>query len=31
MGTGKILIQAFLQHKNLTYVHGVELSEARYR
>jgi len=31
MGTGKILIQAFLQYKNLTYVHGVELSEARYR
>lgn len=31
MGTGKILIQAFLQFKNLRYIYGVELSEGRYR
>lgn len=31
MGTGKILIQAFLQFRNLRYVYGVELAEGRYR
>jgi precorrin-6B methylase 2 len=31
MGTGKILIQAFLQFKNLRYVFGIELSQARYK
>lgn len=31
MGTGKILIQAFLQFRNLRYIHGVELSAGRYR
>ena len=31
MGTGKVLIQAFLQFKNLRYVYGVELSTGRYK
>ncbi len=31
MGTGKILVQAFLQFKNLKYVYGVELSVGRYK
>ena len=30
MGTGKIVIQAFLQFSNLKYVYGVELSAGRY-
>mmetsp|Transcript_1814 Transcript_1814/g.2865 ORF Transcript_1814/g.2865 Transcript_1814/m.2865 type:complete len:670 (-) Transcript_1814:217-2226(-) len=30
MGTGKILIQAFLQFRNLKYVYGIELSLGRY-
>lgn len=30
MGTGKILVQAFLQYRNLQYVYGVELSYGRY-
>ena len=31
MGTGKILIQAFLQFKNLRYIFGIELSSGRYK
>ncbi len=31
MGTGKILIQAFLQFKNLRYIFGIELSAGRYK
>jgi hypothetical protein len=31
MGTGKILVQAFLQFKNLKYVYGVEMSAGRYK
>lgn len=31
MGTGKVLIQAFLQFKNLRYVYGIELSAGRYK
>lgn len=31
MGTGKILIQAFLQCKNLRYIFGIELSAGRYK
>lgn len=31
MGTGKVVIQAFLQFKNLTRVVGLELSQGRYR
>jgi hypothetical protein len=31
MGTGKILMQAFLQFRNLKYIYGVELSVGRYR
>lgn len=31
MGTGKILIQAFLQFRNLRYIYGVELAEGRFR
>ena len=31
MGTGKILLQSFLQFKNLKYVYGVELSQGRYK
>lgn len=31
MGTGKILIQAFLQFRNLRYIYGVELSAGRYQ
>lgn len=31
MGTGKVVIQAFLQFRNLKYVYGVELSSGRYR
>ena len=31
MGTGKVLIQAFLQFKNLRYAYGVELSSGRYK
>jgi hypothetical protein len=31
MGTGKIIIQAFLQFRNLKYVYGVELSVGRYK
>eukprot|EP00981_Chlorochromonas_danica_P002840 scaffold549_cov174-Ochromonas_danica.AAC.24 len=31
MGTGKIVIQAFLQFKNLVHVVGVELSQGRYK
>lgn len=31
MGTGKIIIQAFLQFKNLRYIFGVELSQGRYK
>lgn len=30
MGTGKILVQAFLQFRNLRYIFGVELSAGRY-
>lgn len=30
MGTAKILIQAFLQFRNLKYVYGIELSAGRY-
>jgi len=30
MGTGKLVIQAFLQYPNLTRVSGIELSESRY-
>jgi hypothetical protein len=30
MGTGKVVIQAFLQFPNLTYVQGVELSQGRF-
>jgi precorrin-6B methylase 2 len=30
MGTGKVLIQAFLQFRNLRYVYGIELSLGRY-
>lgn len=31
MGTGKIVIQAFLQFRNLKYCYGVELSQGRYK
>ena len=31
MGTGKILIQSFLQFRNLRYLYGIELSSGRYR
>jgi methylase of polypeptide subunit release factors len=31
MGTGKIVIQAFLQFRNLELVYGVELSAGRYK
>jgi SAM-dependent methyltransferase len=31
MGTGKILIQAFLQFRNLRYIFGIELSSGRYK
>mmetsp|Transcript_31399 Transcript_31399/g.69937 ORF Transcript_31399/g.69937 Transcript_31399/m.69937 type:complete len:955 (+) Transcript_31399:90-2954(+) len=31
MGTGKILVQAFLQFKNLRYIFGIELSAGRYK
>lgn len=31
MGTGKILLQAFLQFRNLRYIYGVELSAGRYQ
>ena len=31
MGTGKVVIQVFLQCPNLSFVYGVELSLARYR
>lgn len=31
MGTGKIVVQAFLQFRNLQYVFGVELSSGRYK
>ena len=31
MGTGKVVIQAFLQFRNLNYVYGVELSIGRYK
>ena len=31
MGTGKVVIQAFLQFRNLQYVYGVELSVGRYK
>lgn len=31
MGTGKIVMQAFLQYRCLEYVYGVELSEGRFR
>lgn len=31
MGTGKIVLQAFLQFRNLQYIHGVELSAGRFR
>jgi hypothetical protein len=31
MGTGKIVLQAFLQFPSLLYCYGVELSEGRYR
>ena len=31
MGTAKILIQAFLQFRNLKYVYGIELSIGRYK
>ena len=31
MGTGKVLIQAFLQFRNLTLVYGIELSLGRYK
>jgi hypothetical protein len=31
MGTGKIVIQAFLQYRNLKYCFGVELSQGRYK
>jgi precorrin-6B methylase 2 len=31
MGTGKIVIQAFLQYRNLRYCYGVELSQGRYK
>jgi hypothetical protein len=31
MGTGKIVIQAFLQFKNIRYAYGVELSQGRYK
>jgi len=30
MGTGKVLIQAFLQFRNLKYLFGIELSAGRY-
>ena len=30
MGTGKVVIQAFLQFRNLEYVYGVELSAGRF-
>ena len=30
MGTGKLAMQAFIQHPNLTYVYGVELAGSRY-
>lgn len=31
MGTGKILMQSFLQFKNLRYMYGIELSSGRYK
>ena len=31
MGTGKVVIQAFLQHRNLEFVYGVELSKGRFK
>jgi len=31
MGTGKIVVQAFLQFKNLRYVYGIELSSGRFK
>jgi len=31
MGTGKVVIQAFLQYRNLKYVYGIELAEGRYK
>ena len=31
MGTGKIVIQAFLQFSNLDYVYGIELSHGRFQ
>lgn len=30
MGIGKVVIQAFLQYRNLEFVYGVELSAGRY-
>lgn len=30
-GTGKVLLQAFLQFTNLQYVYGIELSSGRYQ
>lgn len=30
MGTGKVVIQAFLQFRNLDFVYGIELSNGRY-
>lgn len=31
MGCGKVVVQAFLQFRNLKYVYGVELSLGRYK
>jgi hypothetical protein len=31
MGTGKVVVQAFLQFRNLKFVYGIELSSGRYR